>query len=286
MGREMKGYIEKYPDREQGDTSVNTELFPGIDEPLKVLTLFFQPIFNSASHRIIGVEALARFFIGGEYVLDQKLIRYLEAPERASLYTLNLISRLQEFILLQRNDLDDGFTFSLNLCLFQLRDTALIQRLVQLKEAVGANINIQIEIVERHIHQMICDIVIDATQFLIRNGITISLDDFGVESSALEYLNKVDVNTIKLDKSLLLYRKENLYYRKILKGLLAASRAMNVILIAEGVESRQQKEQLEYLGIFIHQGFYYSRPLSMAACTDIIRRHNVRLQETLSQSSH
>jgi EAL domain-containing protein (putative c-di-GMP-specific phosphodiesterase class I) len=266
----MKAYIDKYPDRACGDGDVNAELFPGITEGLRSLTLFFQPIFNSASHRVIGVEALARFLINDEYILTGELIRHLEEPEFASIYSMELISRLQEFIIQQRNKLDSGFTFSLNLCLFQLCDRTLIQRLVQLKKIAGNNIHIQVEIVERHIHQEMGDDVIEASHFLNQQGIKISLDDFGVESSAFDYLNLVEVDTIKLDKSLTRCREQTLYYKKILQGLLAASRAMNVILIAEGVESEYQKQQLERLGIYLHQGFYYSRPVSMAAFADML----------------
>ena len=93
-------------------------------------------------------------------------------------------------------------------------------------------------------------------------GIGIALDDFGTGYSSLTWLQRLPVDTVKLDRSFIadLLSPQGGYATDILGGVTALAHAMGKVVIAEGVENRQQHEYLVGLGCDLAQGYLYGRP--------------------------
>jgi EAL domain-containing protein (putative c-di-GMP-specific phosphodiesterase class I) len=90
-------------------------------------------------------------------------------------------------------------------------------------------------------------------------GIRISLDDFGTGYSSLSYLASLSVDTIKLDRSFL--NRDFAGDSAIIRSVITMAHGIGLRVVAEGVETHQQRDRLKDLNCDELQGFYYSRPM-------------------------
>lgn len=93
-------------------------------------------------------------------------------------------------------------------------------------------------------------------------GVRIALDDFGTGYSSLSYLKHLPVDTIKLDRSFVQGLPDNGYDSAIVQSTLLMSKHLNLVAVAEGVESQEQCRFLEALGCELYQGFLFSPAVS------------------------
>ncbi|MGN0954160.1 putative bifunctional diguanylate cyclase/phosphodiesterase [Dialister sp.] len=91
-------------------------------------------------------------------------------------------------------------------------------------------------------------------------GFIIEIDDFGTGESSLFMLAEMPVDVLKLDRSFVHEVEENIRCASVVQSIAAMARSLHLSLIVEGVETREQAEQLQNLGCRYVQGFYYSRP--------------------------
>ena len=92
-------------------------------------------------------------------------------------------------------------------------------------------------------------------------GVRLSIDDFGTGYSSLNYLRKFPIDFLKIDASFVRDITENKEDRLIVKGIIALAKSLNLKVIAEGVETKAQKELLREEGCDSIQGFYIGRPV-------------------------
>jgi EAL domain-containing protein (putative c-di-GMP-specific phosphodiesterase class I) len=96
-------------------------------------------------------------------------------------------------------------------------------------------------------------------------GITIAIDDFGTGYSALGYLTRLPVQTLKIDRSFVADLPHNPKSAELVKAIVSVGRSLNMSLVAEGVETREQADYLRGVGCHLAQGYLFARPLEMAA---------------------
>jgi len=106
-------------------------------------------------------------------------------------------------------------------------------------------------------------------------GISLAIDDFGVGYSSLSQLKRLPINRLKIDRSFIRELPHDDEDVVISKTIIALSRNMGLSVIAEGVESQQQKDFLLQNGCHYLQGYYYSKPMP---ASDI----ELRLREKIS----
>ena len=104
-----------------------------------------------------------------------------------------------------------------------------------------------------------------------RQGVAISLDDFGVGQSSLAQLHNVELDSIKIDKSFIDTLDSNPRQAQFLRALLRLSADIDVKVIVEGIERPEQLAQLLELGHPLAQGFLLARPLPPTACLPVLR---------------
>ena len=101
-------------------------------------------------------------------------------------------------------------------------------------------------------------------------GISISLDDFGTGYSSLSYLQRLPFDYIKIDRSLIAVLPSE-RTRAIIESIIGLGRALNARVIAEGVETAEQRDCLLELGCEFAQGFLFSRPLELESWKALVR---------------
>ena len=106
---------------------------------------------------------------------------------------------------------------------------------------------------------------IKGLQLLKAKGFSVALDDFGTGYSNINYLSKVPLDVIKLDRSLVSQIATDTAARIIAKSIITMLKELNYVVIAEGVEDAQTQLALKNYGCDQAQGFFYSRPLTSAA---------------------
>ncbi len=103
---------------------------------------------------------------------------------------------------------------------------------------------------------------------LERTGVRLAIDDFGMGSSSLLYLRRFEVHAIKIDGSLTRDLLDNPTNADIIRTIVMLGRSRNVQVVAEFVETVQQRRALEAMGCDVFQGWYHSAPLDEARCLD------------------
>jgi diguanylate cyclase (GGDEF)-like protein/PAS domain S-box-containing protein len=92
-------------------------------------------------------------------------------------------------------------------------------------------------------------------------GVQLGIDDFGTGYSSLSYLHRFPVNTLKVDRSFVGRMDEANEYREIVRTIVSLAHTLGLEVVAEGVETRSQRAQLEALSCEYSQGFFFARPL-------------------------
>ena len=101
-------------------------------------------------------------------------------------------------------------------------------------------------------------------------GVRISIDDFGVGYSSLEYLKRLPADTLKIDKSFVKGLGEDVEDTAIVRMVIELAHTLGMEVIAEGVEDWGQAALLEEMGCDLAQGFYFSQPLPIEEVTNLL----------------
>jgi diguanylate cyclase (GGDEF)-like protein len=106
-------------------------------------------------------------------------------------------------------------------------------------------------------------------------GVRVALDDFGTGYSSLRALRRLPLDTLKIDRSLVLDVGEDRRTFAILQAVITVGATLGLHVVAEGVETREELDEIRALGCDAVQGFYLSRPLPGAAMTALLARGGV-----------
>jgi EAL domain-containing protein (putative c-di-GMP-specific phosphodiesterase class I) len=110
---------------------------------------------------------------------------------------------------------------------------------------------------------------LDTLQQLKARDIQLSIDDFGTGYSSLSYLHRFPMNTLKIDRTFV-GQMETLENFEIIKTIITLAHTLGMSVVAEGVETPKQFDQLRSLGCELAQGYYLSLPLESQAATALL----------------
>ena len=222
---------------------------------------YFQPKVKSGAHKIVGMEALARWpdNKGGFYENPITFIPMLEnmgligaLGEQILRHSLKFLRRLKE----QNYYLN----LSLNISRRQLFHADFEERLLRLLGEYNVNpFEITLEITESTaILDM--DTVVRKLNSLRQDGFVFSIDDFGTGYSSLSQLHQMPVSELKVDMSFVrrLHTSEG---AKMVEAISNMGTALNLTMVAEGVEDLATVTKLEEMGIHLFQGYYFGKPM-------------------------
>jgi diguanylate cyclase (GGDEF)-like protein/PAS domain S-box-containing protein len=152
---------------------------------------------------------------------------------------------------------------AVNISARQFRQPDFVQRVLAALDRTGANPrNLDLELTESMLAENIEEIIAKMTE-LKAHGLRFSLDDFGTGYSSLAYLRRLPLDLLKIDRSFVRDILVDASSGAIAQTILSLSKAMNLPVIAEGVETEEQRKFLTNLGCHSFQGFLFSRPLPL-----------------------
>src|SRR3712207_2722430 len=101
-------------------------------------------------------------------------------------------------------------------------------------------------------------------------GVRVSIDDFGMGYSSLSYLKRLPADTLKIDKSFVAGLGGDIEDEAIVRMIVDLAHTLGMKIVAEGVESEEQAEQLKQMGCDLGQGFYFAKPLPSKAASEFL----------------
>ena len=243
---------------------LETDLRAAVEED--AVELAYQPLVD-ARGAITGVEALARWNHPERGSVTP--VAFIPVAEESGLIS-QLGSQLFRRACLDARDWGD-VRLAYNVSPIQLRRPGLIERVEALLEATGAEASlIDMEITEGALLQDDAK-THEVLGALRRMGFRLVLDDFGTGYSSLSYLHRYPVQKIKLDRAFIARLGVTAEARAIVSALIRMAEALNLRVVAEGVETSTQFDMLCDLGCSEFQGFLFARPSSPAAITALLR---------------
>lgn len=165
-----------------------------------------------------------------------------------------------------------NLTINVNLSGKQLTSPHIIETIDEVLQETGIDtICLNLEITETILIEN-TEIAIRVFQALCERNIQLSLDDFGTGFSSLSYLQRFPVHIIKIDRSFISKIHSGDHNIEIVKAIIALAHAMNIKVIAEGIELKEQITQLQAWDCDFAQGYFFARSLSAADASDLLER--------------
>lgn len=234
------------------------------------IEVFYQPVVRVADQEIIGVEALARWHHPKRGYISP--VEFIPAAERTGAVTV-----LDRYVLLVATRQAQVWathirplTMSVNVSATRFAQRDLAEEVAQVLAKTGLPAEaLQLEITES---ALIHDVEGASAQIgqLRRLGAKVALDDFGAGQASLGYLNYFDVNTVKLDRSLVADIATQPRTSRLVAGFIGLFRSLDLEVVAEGVEDAHQLGPLEAAGCHFVQGYHLGRPASTQMTTDLL----------------
>ena len=234
--------------------------------------LHYQPQVDLVTGRIIGLEALLRWF--SPTLGNVSPVRFVPLAEECG-----LIVPIGEWVLHEAcrqarawQDLGlPAVPVAVNLSALQFRRNDIVATVSQaLAESRLAGAWLELELTESLLMQSGPDIVQILKQ-LKALGVRMSIDDFGTGYSSLAYLKRFPVDQLKIDRSFVRDLTEDPDDAAIVRAVVQLGRSLRLDVIAEGTETPEQLDFLRNEGCAAAQGYVFSPPLPPAAITELLR---------------
>ncbi len=167
----------------------------------------------------------------------------------------------------------DEFTLAVNVSARQFRHPDFVDQVLAIMESTGADPRkLKLELTESLLLDDVEETIAKMT-LLKAQGISFSLDDFGTGYSSLSYLKRLPLDQLKIDKSFVRDVLADANDATIACTIVALAQSMGLAVIAEGVETVEQREFLARNGCLAYQGYLFSRPLPVLAFEEFAQRH-------------
>jgi len=251
-------FLPDFADKTLKSFKIKNEMYKAIQK--NEFTLYFQPRVND-HNEVIGAEALLRW----------------EHPELGLILPATFISLAEETLLINsigywvienacqygRKWHEQGFKhfkISLNISAIQFSQPDFVERIEAIIESTGFDSKyLEFEITESTINET--NLVSAAIKAFKEMGIIIAIDDFGSGYSSYDLLRQYNVDTLKIDRSLISDLNNNNRSVNIISSIINLANILSINVVAEGVETEAQYSLLHSLNFKEFQGYLFSKPL-------------------------
>ncbi|HEY8939495.1 MAG TPA: EAL domain-containing protein [Cellvibrio sp.] len=240
--------------------------------------LFYQPQTNTAGH-VIGAEALIRWLHPQRGMVSP--LEFIPLAEDSGLIVplgnWILETACQQLVQWSKESTAAHLSIAINVSARQFQQHNFVEQLQQILTRTGADPHqLKLELTE----SMLVDNPEDITtkmDALKTHGIKFSLDDFGTGYSSLSYLKRLPINELKIDKSFVNDILTDPNDAAIARMIIRLAQSMELKVIAEGVETKEQRDWLEQEGCFKYQGYYFGRPMPVEKFDEYVAGANRKL---------
>lgn len=225
----------------------------------KEFKVYYQPKFYTKDETLYGAEALVRWKHGEELIPPNKFIPLFEKNKFILKLDLYIFEQVCQDMKMWKEKYGKDIIVSVNVSRQHFMEEHFLEKYLMIAAKHGINPNnIDLEITESSAIDDGIDIL-EIMRKMKQLGFLISIDDFGTGYSSLSMLQDMPADILKIDKSFVdkIGKNEN----NIVDYILNIAKELRIKTIAEGVETKEQREYLLKKGCDIIQGYYYSKPL-------------------------
>jgi diguanylate cyclase (GGDEF)-like protein/PAS domain S-box-containing protein len=233
--------------------------------------IHYQPIVETATGRIVGAEALLRWQHPRRGLVPPD--RFIPIAEETGLivpigdWVLHAASRqLGEWL-----DAGHKLHVSVNVAAAQIREQRIVESVRRALTTTGVDpASITLELTEsgimndKHAAQTLNELKV--------LGVALSIDDFGTGYSSLAYLKRFPIDTLKIDRTFISELTKDPFDDAIAESIVTLGHSLHMSVVAEGVETVEQRERLLQLGCEYMQGFFISPPVGAVHFTTMLER--------------
>ena len=239
------------------------------------ISLAYQPLYELATARLLGFEALARWMHPEQGAIGPDV--FIPIAEETG-----LIVPLTDYVLhracqdlKQWQQSDPAFaqlTMNVNISGKDLAHSALVARMTH--ALVAARLEPQFLIVELTENILMDQLKVALPQLeeMRTLGVGLSVDDFGTGYSSLAHLSTLPVDSLKIDRSFINGMRSGSKEAAVVRAVVNLGRSLNKRVVAEGIETETQFAQLRDMGCDVGQGYHMSRPLTAVAIERLLVR--------------
>lgn len=233
--------------------------------------MMYQPQVN-AFGKLYGIEALVRwqneelgFIPPGTFIKISENIGYMTKLGDFIIQTsLNEIKEVQQITQLE-------FQLSINISVKQFMEKDFFEKFMHEIKKKGFNqLKLTLEVTENIFIEDV-KTILSLLDKIKKESIKISLDDFGTGYSSLSLLRQLPIDELKIDKSFVDDILEDDNAKSMAKSIISIGKKFDFTLLAEGIETLEQKELLSSYGCELFQGYYYSKPLKKEDLIEYIK---------------
>lgn len=236
-----------------------TYLSEGIDNG--VVRLLYQPKIDLRSGGMVGVEALLRWADPTSGIVPAA--RVVDAAEQCGLIDQLTLAVLAQAARDRRTAADRGIflNFAVNVSLKNLHHADIVERMLDVvATGLGEPSDFTLEIMETHLVDDLARILEPLLRLRLF-GFKISLDDYGTGASSMQLLSQLPSTELKIDRSFVTAAPKSVQGRAFMQSAVELSLQMGQIIVAEGIETEEERVLALELGCQIGQGYLFSRPL-------------------------
>ncbi|ADI00571.1 putative bifunctional diguanylate cyclase/phosphodiesterase [Salisediminibacterium selenitireducens] len=239
------------------------------------LYMVYQPKFDSLKQIIIGAEALTRWYhpeLG--FIPPDEFIPIAEESDVIIAFTdWSIQAACRQTAAWSIQGLTLPVAVNVSVKAIELTNVKeMIERAIRVHKLNPALI--EMEVTESVIHSE-QDQILEQIKQIRELGVSVSMDDFGTGYSSISVLNKLPFDTLKLDKSFI----KDIHDGKkqaIIEGIFMIASKLDLAVITEGVETRDDERIIQKLGGHLMQGYYYSKPVAAEELTELLKRKAAR----------
>ncbi len=247
-------------------------IFSAIDK--NWITVYYQPIYSTEEKRFTSAEALVRITDGDGNVVPPYDFVWVAEKNGMMLRLGEIIfEKVCQFIS-KTNPEQYGIRYiEVNLSAIQCAYEPLADNYIAIMKKYGVRPDfINLEITETATLGAKKAVMANMHK-LIDYGVSFSLDDFGTGQSNLNYIVDMPVDIVKFDRTMIRSYFENGKAKYVMDAAMHMIHGMQLKIVAEGIETKEQFEIMEALGISYIQGYYFSKPIPEQAFVEFIRNH-------------
>ena len=225
--------------------------------------VFYQPIYSFEEDRIVSAEALTRLKDeDGNFIDPETFIQIAEENGMILEIGLKVFDKICRFIK-EYHPEDLGIEFiEVNLSVVQCMQESLAGELMAIMDKYEVNPGfINFEITETAMVNS-KKVLLENMSKLIENSSNFYLDDYGSGYSNLNYIIGLPLHAVKLDKSIVWAAFDNEKGDIALEFAVKMIKSLNMKIVAEGIENKEQFDKMKELGVDFIQGYYFSRPVN------------------------
>lgn len=258
-GNEFQIYNEEMEIERKFNLEVERDIETAIEN--NEVKLYYQPQYT-CSKELVGFEALFRW--ENEKYKNVPVIKIIKIIEKSHVFNefgKYIIKEALIFAKKINENSQKSIVVSVNISAVQIMNSDFCLIFESLLDEIGVNPKyVGIEITETVLLENIQE-NIHKINILKGLGITVYLDDFGTGYSSLNYLVKLPISCIKIDRGFIQKMSEGEEYIKVVKFIIDICHSLDLPIVAEGVERLEELELLKNMNIEYIQGYLFSKPL-------------------------